>query len=102
MKADNLKKLSGKNSPTSEIKTIFTFFIGGIALTLGTTGYPLVAAAIAGGLSVGAGASMINHPISKMILGERITGKDFVEEVATGSVVGVMTGGIGAGWYYER
>lgn len=69
---------------------------GGIALTLGTSGYPLVAAAIAGGLSVGAGASMINHPISKMMMGERITGKEFAAEIATGSVVGVMTGGIGA------
>lgn len=32
---------------------------GGIALTLGTSGYPLVAAAIAGGLSVGAAGSAI-------------------------------------------
>jgi hypothetical protein len=75
-------------------------FTGGVGLSLGTSGYPLVAAAIAGGLSVGAGASMINHPISKMILGERMTGKDFVEEVATGSVVGILTGGIGAGRYF--
>jgi hypothetical protein len=31
------------------------------------------------------------------MFGERMTGKDYFTDVATGSVIGVMTGGIGAG-----
>ena len=72
-------------------------FKGGVALTVGAGGLSPVAASIAGGVTVGGGASMINNPISKKMFGERMTGKDYFTDVATGSVIGVMTGGIGAG-----
>jgi hypothetical protein len=70
---------------------------GGVALTVGVGGFSPIAASIAGGVTAGGGASMINNPISKKMFGERMTGKDYFTDIATGSVIGVMTGGIGAG-----
>lgn len=65
-----------------------------MAATVATGG---LAAVVLGGVAVGAGSSMVINPISKKISGERMTGKDYITDVAVGGVVGVASGGIGAG-----
>ena len=67
---------------------------GGVALTVMTGG---LAAVFGGAALVGAGSSMVINPISKKASGERMTGKDYVTDVAVGTVIGAASGGIGAG-----
>ena len=66
---------------------------GGVALTVLTGG---LGAVFGGAALIGAGTSMAANPISKKISGERMTGKDYITDVAVGTVVGAATGGLGA------
>ena len=65
----------------------------GVALTVMTGG---LAAVFGGAALVGAGSSMVINPISKKASGERMTGKDYVTDIAVGTVIGAASGGIGA------
>ena len=67
---------------------------GGVALTVMTGG---LAAVFGGAALVGAGSSMVINPIAKKAAGERMTGGDYVTDVAVGTVIGAASGGIGAG-----
>ena len=67
---------------------------GGVALTVMTGG---LGAVFGGAALVGAGSSMVINPLAKKASGERMTGKDYVTDVAVGTVIGVASGGIGAG-----
>ena len=67
---------------------------GGVALTVLTGG---LGAVFGGAALIGAGTSMAANPISKKISGERMTGKDYITDVAVGTVVGAATGGLGHG-----
>ncbi|XP_057368150.1 uncharacterized protein LOC130689142 [Daphnia carinata] len=74
-------------------------FAGGVVLTVSTGGLGTVgiAAVIGGGVLTGAGATAAIHPIAKQLNGERMTGTDYVKDLAIGGTVGAITGGIGAG-----
>ena len=67
---------------------------GGVALTVMTGG---LAAVFGGAALVGAGSSMVINPLAKKASGERMTGKDYLTDVAVGTVIGAASGGIGAG-----
>ena len=67
---------------------------GGVALTVMTGG---LAAVVGGGAIVGAGSTMVINPLAKKVSGERMTTKDYVTDVTVGAVVGVASGGLGAG-----
>ena len=69
-------------------------FAGGVALTLCTGG---LAAIVAGGIATGVGATAAIQPISKKMTGERMTGEEYVKDLAIGALTGGVTGGIGAG-----
>lgn len=73
-------------------------FAGGVALTLTTGGLGAVglAAVLGGGALTGVGATAVIHPIAKQLNGERMTGKEYVKDVAIGGTIGAITGPIGA------
>ncbi len=54
-------------------------------------------AIIAGGMLVGGGSSFITNPIAKKISGERMAASELASDVALGTVIGVASGGLGAG-----
>lgn len=74
-------------------------FAGGVVLTVSTGGLGLagLAAVAGGGALTGVGATAVIHPVAKQLNGERMTGAEYVKDLAIGGTVGAVTGPIGAG-----
>ena len=73
-----------------------------VVFTLATAGAGLGAVATIAALSgcsalTGVGSAMIIHPVAKKMSGERITGGNYVKDVAIGGTIGAVTGPIGLG-----
>ena len=70
--------------------------------TIATAGAGLGAVATIAAFSgcralTGVGSAMIIHPVAKKMSGERITGGNYVKDVAIGGTIGAVTGPIGLG-----
>lgn len=74
-------------------------FTGGVVLTVTTGGLGAVgiAAACGGGALTGLGATAAIHPVAKKMSGERMTGGEYIKDLAIGGTVGAITGPIGVG-----
>ncbi|CAF1664566.1 unnamed protein product, partial [Adineta ricciae] len=70
----------------------FGLAIGGLALAICTGG---LGAVLIGGSMLGAGISSTWNGAEKAIKQERISGKEYVADVAFGAATGVVTGGVG-------
>ena len=73
-----------------------------VVFTLATAGAGLGAVATIAALSgcsalTGVGSAMIIHPVAKKMSGERITGGNYIKDVAIGGTIGAVTGPIGLG-----